>query len=39
VLFRKAFRQERIANAAGEQNVNCTADMHMSEFGVSPRYE
>ena len=35
MLFRKAFRQERIANAAGERNVNCTADMHMSEFGVS----
>jgi len=35
VLFREAVCQERIANGAWEWNVNCPADMHVSEFGVS----
>jgi hypothetical protein len=35
VLFREAVCQERIANGAWKWNVNCPADMHVSEFGVS----
>jgi hypothetical protein len=35
VLFRKALRQERIANGAGEWNVDCSAHVHVTEFGVS----
>jgi hypothetical protein len=35
VLFREAVCQERIANGAWEWNVNCPADMQVSEFGVS----
>jgi hypothetical protein len=33
VLFRKAFRQERIANGARERNIHCSAYMRVSEFG------
>jgi|SRR5439155_15132238 len=35
VLLREAVRQERIAKGAWEWNVNCPAEMHVSEFGVS----
>jgi hypothetical protein len=35
VLFREAVCQERIANGAWKWNVNCPADMQVSEFGVS----
>ena len=35
VLLRKAVRQKRIANGAGEWNVHGSAQMHVSEFGVS----
>jgi hypothetical protein len=35
VLFRKAFRQKRIANGAGERDVHGSAQMHVSEFSVS----
>jgi hypothetical protein len=35
VLLRKAVRQKGIANGAGEWNVHCSAQMHVSEFGVS----
>jgi hypothetical protein len=35
VLFRKAVRQERIANVSREWNVHGSAQMHVSEFGVS----
>ena len=35
MLFRKAVRQKRIANGAGERNVHRSARMCMSEFGVS----
>jgi hypothetical protein len=35
VHFRKAFRQERIANGARERNIHCSAYMLVSEFSVS----
>ncbi len=35
MLLRKAVRQKRIANGSGEWNVHCSAQMHVSEFGVS----
>jgi hypothetical protein len=35
VLIRKAVRQERIANLSREWNVHGSAQMHVSEFGVS----
>ena len=35
MLFREAVCQERIANGAWKWNVNCPADMQVSEFGVS----
>ena len=35
MFFGKAVRQERIANGAGEWNVHCSAQMHVSEFAVS----
>jgi len=35
VLFRKAVRQKRIANGSGERNVHGSAQMHVSQFGVS----
>jgi hypothetical protein len=35
MLFRKAVRQERIANVSREWNVRGSAQMQVSEFGVS----
>src|SRR6266853_6887587 len=35
VLVREAVCEAHIANGAWEWHVNCPADMHVSEFGVS----
>src|SRR5271166_2881508 len=35
VLFREAVGQERIAKGAREWNVHCSAQVQMSDFGVS----
>jgi hypothetical protein len=35
MLCRKVVRQERIANGAWEWNVHCSAEVKMSDLGVS----